>query len=296
MEQVLELVLSFPDFKLGEIIDPEEFDSNNADIVDKLNTVIQGLNRLNSNGGISTEHLADGCVVTAKLGDGSVVTSKLVDGSVTDLKLAPNSVGTNALKDQSVTGTKIKYFTITGDNVAANSIGLDKLIRADLDGRYPTRTDFNGSLGLKTDKTGDHTGTWQGLSPSDFDPNGAVLELDGIRQQVNFHETNKSNPHEVKWNQIGLTNYDALSSISAYSTLHTSVDLNSIDDNGTYKVVNFYMGSQLFKRHTLSSPNQDGLYGVLRIDFYDAANTLALTKNYSLSYDSNGTLTTMVVI
>lgn len=44
---ITELVISYPDFKWNEIIDPEEFDTNNNEIVTKVNEVIGELNLLN---------------------------------------------------------------------------------------------------------------------------------------------------------------------------------------------------------------------------------------------------------
>lgn len=47
------LQIPYPDFKLHEIIDPEQFDLNNAELQDKINTVIAVLNQI-------TDSIADG--------------------------------------------------------------------------------------------------------------------------------------------------------------------------------------------------------------------------------------------
>ena len=36
--------LPYPDFKLGDVIDPEEFDANNAAIVDTVNALVDSTN------------------------------------------------------------------------------------------------------------------------------------------------------------------------------------------------------------------------------------------------------------
>lgn len=48
-----DLVISYPDFKLSEMIDPEQFDMNNADIKDKVNAILTVLNQI-------TESVTDG--------------------------------------------------------------------------------------------------------------------------------------------------------------------------------------------------------------------------------------------
>lgn len=44
MADILELEISYPDFVLGSIIDPDEFDQNNTDVVDKINEIIPSVN------------------------------------------------------------------------------------------------------------------------------------------------------------------------------------------------------------------------------------------------------------
>ena len=44
MAQISNLQISYPDFKLSELIDPDQFDLNNKDIMDKVNEVIAKLN------------------------------------------------------------------------------------------------------------------------------------------------------------------------------------------------------------------------------------------------------------
>lgn len=286
-----EVSLSFPDFKLGEIIDPDEFDQNNADLVDKINEVVKQLNVVSSDGYVGTNQLADDAVVTAKLGDGAVVTAKITDGAVTELKIADNSISTQKLKDESVTGSKIRRRTITGDNIAPTSITIDKINLLDFDARYYTKELSNSLLLSKTDKNGNHEGTWQGLSPSDFDPDGAVLELGEIRDHLYNHTSSFNNPHGTTWEDINLFTFDALSSIAQSSSLRHVADLDSVDENGTYRVVDFYIGSLLYKKHTLSAQNSDGYYTSLNIKYYNSNGDVINSIDHALSVDENGTVT-----
>lgn len=45
-EKLLPLSIPYPDFKLNEIIDPDQFDLNNASVVDKINKLVVFLNEL----------------------------------------------------------------------------------------------------------------------------------------------------------------------------------------------------------------------------------------------------------
>lgn len=44
MDKILGLAISYPDFQLNQIIDPDQVDLNNAQIVDKINKVIEAIN------------------------------------------------------------------------------------------------------------------------------------------------------------------------------------------------------------------------------------------------------------
>lgn len=50
MDRLYNLAISYPDFKLNQIIDPEQFDLNNKQIVDKINIVIRCINELTQDG------------------------------------------------------------------------------------------------------------------------------------------------------------------------------------------------------------------------------------------------------
>lgn len=49
MTQLTTLSISYPDFKLNEVIDPDQFDINNKDIVDKINQILAQVNTNTTN-------------------------------------------------------------------------------------------------------------------------------------------------------------------------------------------------------------------------------------------------------
>lgn len=50
--------------------------------------------------------------------------------------------------------------------------------------------DINVSLSNKTDKTGDHQGTWKGLNPSDFSAGQQAVDIANLQNDVTAHTTN----------------------------------------------------------------------------------------------------------
>ena len=61
------LNISYPDFRLNEIMDPEQFDINNNEIVTKVNEIIAAVNAQTSDGGVKTANIADGAITSAKV-------------------------------------------------------------------------------------------------------------------------------------------------------------------------------------------------------------------------------------
>lgn len=51
LDKILNLAISYPDFKLNQIIDPEQFDLNNKQLVDKINQIVGAINSLTQPGG-----------------------------------------------------------------------------------------------------------------------------------------------------------------------------------------------------------------------------------------------------
>lgn len=61
------LTISYPDFVLNTTLDPEQFDTNNAEIVAKVNEIVD----LFTNG-LQSENIADGAVIDSKIGERSI--------------------------------------------------------------------------------------------------------------------------------------------------------------------------------------------------------------------------------
>ena len=103
MADIAPLILSYPDFILGQTIDPEEFDQNNTEIVNKVNETVDvvnihtmGIDYSNTKAGIavttanSAETKADNAVTTAN------VANTKADNAVSTADAA-NTNATNAV-------------------------------------------------------------------------------------------------------------------------------------------------------------------------------------------------------
>lgn len=64
MADIAPLILSYPDFMLGQMIDPEEFDQNNSEIVNKINETVDVVNA-HTEEIASVDQKADEAVLTA---------------------------------------------------------------------------------------------------------------------------------------------------------------------------------------------------------------------------------------
>lgn len=71
---ITELSISYPDFQWGTVANPDEIDINNAEIVGKLNNLI---NKVNARFSATELPYADGSVITRHYADGSIVDSKI---------------------------------------------------------------------------------------------------------------------------------------------------------------------------------------------------------------------------
>ena len=71
---ITELSISYPDFQWGAVANPDEIDINNAEIVGKLNNLI---NKVNARFSATELPYADGSVITRHYADGSIVDSKI---------------------------------------------------------------------------------------------------------------------------------------------------------------------------------------------------------------------------
>lgn len=119
--------IPFPDFQNLQIIDPDKFDLNNAELQNKLNESINLINELQD---------------PALRG---IQTSNIVDGAITDVKLASdNKVGslatlTTLIKDSCVNAINELVASISSIVTLLNTHKTSD----DHDGRYYTETELN---------------------------------------------------------------------------------------------------------------------------------------------------------
>ena len=71
---ITELSISYPDFQWGAVANPDEIDINNAEIVGKLNNLI---NKVNARFSATELPYADGSVITRHYADGSIIDAKI---------------------------------------------------------------------------------------------------------------------------------------------------------------------------------------------------------------------------
>lgn len=108
-----------------------------------------------------------------------------------------------------------------------------------------TETEANSStnttnIGLlqtgKTDKTGDHSGTWQGLTPTDFSGGQQAIDLAGHKKDYVAHPafgttTNTSNAYVVTLSPAPTSYVDAMGivlKINANSTGAATINVNGL--------------------------------------------------------------------
>lgn len=294
-----ELTISFPDFKLNEIIDPEQHDQNNADITDKINELITQSNVLSTDGYVGTSQLADGAVVTIKLADGAVVEAKIANDSVTSVKILNGSVVEAKIADGAVTTAKVADGAIINSKIANGVISIGKLNIPTLDTYFANKTDVNASLLNKTDKIGNHEGRWHGLLPTDINGGGQAIDLSQVKLDLKNHKENTSNPHSVTAEQIGAYHSGSLENMIADMSYNTSVDLSSVDSKGVYLTVYQKRRSDdsIAIKQTLSNPNANGYYTTLTEAYYELDGiTVKNTLITTITYDDKGKIVGSVVI
>lgn len=195
------IYLSYPDFKWGETIDPEEIDVNNADIVAKINEVVDMLNSLFEN--------EDGGVVEIEL-RGSVVkitpiepfTSDNVEDFLGELitRLRSNIEGVSGA---SLIGSS-EIVGISGSNVQDQLKSLHELVKTivaegstsaelalhiksdDHDERYYTKTEIDTTMdtldGVLEDVNADLTALDTRLKTLESKPGGGGMSIIDVRE------------------------------------------------------------------------------------------------------------------
>jgi hypothetical protein len=146
MARINDLVISYNDFKLNELIDPEQFDANFADVRIKANEIIDKMNLLTE----GTEAGGGGASLI-NIDPIAPYSSTLIRPLLVEL-----IADTEALKTDKATASSVTALTTRVTNVE------------------------NG----KTDLTGDHKGTWQGLTPSNVADGINATRLDGHETRI----------------------------------------------------------------------------------------------------------------
>lgn len=252
--------VSFPEFKLNEIINPDEANANNADIADKLNELISKLNVVASDGYVGTNQLADGSVISVKLGDGAVLRGKIADGAV----------------------------------------NLSKVDLASFDGRYYTEAEIDAKLlalqvaiNAKTNRLGNHEGTWQGLQPMDFQAGQQAVDIAQLRTDLDTHRLSV-NPHGLTASDIDAFSVHNIEELlfNVNGLLRTKRIVGSKDENGVYTEVHELRQSNdtLYSKQVLSEPDADGKYTVLTETFYDVGGGVVDEHVYDLVLDDGEVL------
>lgn len=209
------LTISYPDFKIAEVIEPDHFDTNNADIKNKVNAIIGVLNQLTdaTTDGASG---ADSVSLTAIAPYASTKLQAFLEEVIAKLKSTGGSAEIGTPTITGVTGTTVKdqlaslkalldghntrigtaetnitNLTTRATNVEGRATSLESRAtsvesrttalesgKADKSTTY-TKTDVDTKLATKTDLTGDHKGTWHGLTPGTASEaiNGARLDV-----------------------------------------------------------------------------------------------------------------------
>lgn len=131
---VLHLVLSYPDFKLNEIINPEEFDINNGEVVAKVNEIIDLVNEKFGaeiipypDNSVITSKIAPLAITSDKIADSNILTSKIADNAITTSKILDANVTTTKIADSSVVTSKIANANVTSEKLANGCVITDKL-------------------------------------------------------------------------------------------------------------------------------------------------------------------------
>ncbi|HUM43132.1 MAG TPA: hypothetical protein PKI14_09310 [Fervidobacterium sp.] len=140
MADIAPLIISYPDFMLGQMIDPEEFDQNNSEIVNKVNETIDVVNAHTEEIAAHTEEIAsvdqkaDEAVLTATtLGNEAKTIANSAetkaDNAVTTANMA-NTKADNAVSVANTANTKSDQAIGTAD-AASNLSNYTQIIVQD---------------------------------------------------------------------------------------------------------------------------------------------------------------------
>lgn len=175
---IVDIIIPYPDFIMGEMIDPEQFDLNNQYIVEKIDETIGLLNKLTDGAGgesgagsINMNPIAPLLSVTLQsyLEEFNLLLTTGEDNKGSDFigsKPIAGVTGNTVLKQ--LTSLKSIFDTLKTDidtrvkqdilTLQINKVGRDEVY---------DRATMDAKLLAKVNQSGNFTGTWHGMKPSD---------------------------------------------------------------------------------------------------------------------------------
>ena len=153
---ITELSISYPDFQWGAVANPDEIDINNAEIVGKLNNLI---NKVNARFSATELPYADGSVITRHYADGSIVDSKIsttaniaqtkinsITGWISTSLSTANSNATLAVNTANSAETKANSAVTTATSAEAKADNAVSTANSAFISAGDASTDANGAL------------------------------------------------------------------------------------------------------------------------------------------------------
>jgi hypothetical protein len=111
MADIAPLILSYPDFILGQMIDPEEFDQNNLEIVEKINETIDVVN-------LHTEEIT----VVDEKADGAIATANSAETKADNAVTTATTLGNEAKTIATNLGNEAKAIANSAETKADNAV------------------------------------------------------------------------------------------------------------------------------------------------------------------------------
>jgi len=102
MADIAPLIISYPDFMLGQMIDPEEFDQNNSEIVNKVNETIDVVNAHTEEIAAHTEEIAS----VDQKADVAVLTATTLGNEAKTIANSAETKADNAVTTANMANTK----------------------------------------------------------------------------------------------------------------------------------------------------------------------------------------------
>lgn len=169
---ITDVSVPYPDFKLLDVIEPDQFDLNNSTLVEKINVMLAVLNQI-TDGVTDGTSGADAVSLTTIDVFTSTKLQSLLEEVITRLKATTD----NASGADYIGATAIPE--LSGTTVQAQLESLKEFFT-----HYRKTVDEDALLAQKTPLTGDHKGTWNG-----FTLNQAGAGLNGGRLDVLEQQT-----------------------------------------------------------------------------------------------------------